>query len=64
MERIMETNNWQEKHYFVYLRVNNLSSFAWDKFCLGAFEDCQDKICKITTNLPHLLGVGDDRKFA
>jgi len=34
-------------------------------FVGGAFEDClvSDKICKIATNHPHLLSVGDETKF-
>ena len=49
------TNYWQEKHILVYLV----------DFVHGAFEDFLSctKILKVKTNHPHLVRIGDDRKF-
>ena len=49
----------KKKHSFVYL-------LDFVQFLPGtSFVDCSvwDKICKIVTNHPHLLSVGDDRKL-
>ena len=48
----------------VYL-VNFAQFLPGTNFVSGAFEDCpvSDKICKIATNHPHLLSVGDETKF-
>ena len=53
-----------KKNTFSY---NLVDFFTWNKFNFvhGAFDDCpvQNKICIFATNHPHLLRVGDDRKF-
>jgi len=55
------TNDWQEKHIFVYL-VDFVQFLLGASFVGGAFEDF-GVWNKIGTSHPHLLSAGDDRKF-
>ena len=62
--QVFTTNDWQEKHILVYL-VDFVQYLCRRNFVHGAFEDFLSwtKIFKVKTNHPHLVRIGDDRKF-
>ena len=58
------TNDRQVHHGFFYL-VDFSKLLPDTNFVSGAFENLSTstKNCQVATNHPHMLNVGDDRKF-